>query len=165
MSHISCEEVLPFLEPGWVGIEIGVAQGWSSEAFIKHGIRFMYLIDPWWGDQGDTGDWDGSWNYFNFRKRMAPYSDKYATFRMPSAEAERFVPMVDFVFVDGNHAYEYVKSDLEFYWPKIKPGGILCGHDYTNNDTCQVARAVDEFAARHSRRVEVAAPCWVIYKE
>ena len=71
---------------------------------------------------------------------------------------------MDFVWVDGNHRYEWVKSDLELYWPKVKPDGVLCGHDYVNAGTCEVARAVDEFAANRSRQVELALPSWVIRK-
>lgn len=35
----------------------------------------------------------------------------------------------DAVFIDGNHSYEYVKKDLENYWPKVKIGGIVALHD------------------------------------
>tara|TARA_R110002110_G_scaffold414950_1_gene646704 strand:- start:8268 stop:8927 length:660 start_codon:yes stop_codon:yes gene_type:complete len=35
----------------------------------------------------------------------------------------------DAVFIDGNHSYEYVKKDLENYWPKVKDGGIVALHD------------------------------------
>jgi spermidine synthase len=35
----------------------------------------------------------------------------------------------DAVFIDGNHSYEYVKKDLENYWPKVKSGGIVALHD------------------------------------
>ena len=35
----------------------------------------------------------------------------------------------DAVFIDGNHSYEYVKKDLENYWSKVKPGGIVALHD------------------------------------
>ena len=35
----------------------------------------------------------------------------------------------DAVFIDGNHSYEYVKMDLENYWSKVKPGGIIAMHD------------------------------------
>ena len=35
----------------------------------------------------------------------------------------------DAVFIDGNHSYEYVKKDLENYYPKVKDGGIIALHD------------------------------------
>jgi hypothetical protein len=36
----------------------------------------------------------------------------------------------DLIFIDGNHSYENCKRDIENYIPKLKVGGILCGHDY-----------------------------------
>ncbi len=35
----------------------------------------------------------------------------------------------DALFIDGNHSYEYVKKDLENYWDKVRPGGIVALHD------------------------------------
>ena len=35
----------------------------------------------------------------------------------------------DAVFIDGNHSYDYVKKDLENYYPKVKNGGIIALHD------------------------------------
>jgi predicted O-methyltransferase YrrM len=39
----------------------------------------------------------------------------------------------DFIFVDGDHKYSGVIKDLELYWPKLRPGGIMIGHDYDSN--------------------------------
>ena len=36
----------------------------------------------------------------------------------------------DWIYIDGNHTYEYVKQDLEGYRPKVKPGGYMAGDDY-----------------------------------
>ena len=41
---------------------------------------------------------------------------------------------LDFVYIDANHAYDFVKEDLEMWWPKIKKGGYICGHDYIDID-------------------------------
>ena len=49
---------------------------------------------------------------------------------------------LDFVFIDGNHIYEAVKADINAWFPKIKKGGVLAGHDYQFPG---VRRAVDEF--------------------
>ena len=51
---------------------------------------------------------------------------------------------IDLLFVDGSHRYEQVKRDLENYWPKVKIGGILLGHDYQAPHP-GVIRAADEF--------------------
>lgn len=169
MSEIpSCDPVLPFISPGWIGVEIGVCCGHSALRLIEYGVRFLYLVDPWRDYEGFRGYQTVAHAeevYQGCLARLSAYQDRFAVLRMPSAEAEKFIPMVDFVWVDGNHAYEWVKSDLEFYWPKVKAGGVLCGHDYVNTGSCQVARAVDEFAADRSRRLEVVKDCWIMRKE
>jgi len=50
---------------------------------------------------------------------------------------------VDFAFIDGDHREEKVHADLQSWWPKIKPGGLLAGHDF---DETYVNRAVTRFA-------------------
>ena len=39
----------------------------------------------------------------------------------------------DFVYIDGDHSYEGSKSDLKNYYPKVKRGGVISGHDYCCN--------------------------------
>ena len=36
----------------------------------------------------------------------------------------------DLVFIDASHGYDDVKQDIHVALHLIKPGGILCGHDY-----------------------------------
>ena len=54
----------------------------------------------------------------------------------------------DWIYVDGNHQYEFVKQDLEMYFPKVKGGGFVAGDDYARNPNNWtkdgVTRAVDE---------------------
>ena len=49
---------------------------------------------------------------------------------------------VDFIWVDADHHYESVKKDIDYWYPKLKKGGIIAGHDYTEEG---VRRAVWEF--------------------
>jgi len=51
---------------------------------------------------------------------------------------------IDFLFIDADHSYEAVKKDLKLWYPKVKKGGIISGHDYMWIDA-RVKRAVDEF--------------------
>ena len=61
--------------------------------------------------------------------------------------------LFDMIFIDGDHSYEGCKADLENWWPKIKVGKILCGHDYCyehkNPNNFGVKKAVDEFIKKN----------------
>jgi predicted O-methyltransferase YrrM len=52
---------------------------------------------------------------------------------------------IDFIYIDGCHTYEAVKKDLQNYYPKIKHGGIISGHDYGGPTTPGTTKAVNEF--------------------
>jgi predicted O-methyltransferase YrrM len=41
---------------------------------------------------------------------------------------------LDFIFIDGDHRYDFIKQDIELYYPKLKNGGIICGHDYEGRE-------------------------------
>jgi len=57
--------------------------------------------------------------------------------------AEKFEDdSVDFIFIDADHSYESVKKDIKAWWPKIKKGGVMSGHDYFSFSG--VRQAVDE---------------------
>lgn len=67
---------------------------------------------------------------------------------------------VDILFVDAGHSYEAVKQDIEAWLPKMKPNGIMAGHDY--NSWVGVKKAVDEkFGNPH----KIENDCWFIYLE
>jgi len=59
------------------------------------------------------------------------------------------------VYIDGNHLYEFVKSDLELYYHKVRSGGYIAGDDYEIGGWWKsgVKLAVDEFVK--NRAVEV----------
>ena len=86
-----------------------------------------------------------------FADQAAKYADRLTVMNMASVVAAREVPDAsqDFVFIDADHSYEAVVADIDAWQPKVKPGGILCGHDYGHVRFPGVAQAVDErFAAK-----------------
>lgn len=66
--------------------------------------------------------------------------------RCPSAEAAKYVSdgSADVVFVDADHTYEGVRADIQAWLPKLKAGGMLCGHDYHPQNWPGVVQAVSE---------------------
>jgi len=67
---------------------------------------------------------------------------------LPSVKAARCFDdgELDFVFIDADHSYQATKSDITAWWPKLRPGGLLIGHDYNPDRFPGVCRAIDEFA-------------------
>lgn len=60
---------------------------------------------------------------------------------------------LDFVFVDASHDYESVRNDLWTWYPKVKKGGLMAGHDYSEN-CLGVKLAVDQFLNIISPQIE-----------
>jgi predicted O-methyltransferase YrrM len=71
---------------------------------------------------------------------------------------------IDFAFIDADHDYASVRQDLTAWWPKIKPGGILAGHDY---GTCWegVTHAVNEFVLRSCLDFQLTTEVWQVRKQ
>ena len=66
---------------------------------------------------------------------------------MSSDDAVSSLPEeLDFVYVDGNHAGRQVERDLSNYWPKIRPGGVIGGHDWKLPDFEGLVNAVIRFS-------------------
>jgi hypothetical protein len=81
-----------------------------------------------------------------FNKNMEPLKGHYRTlFGGDSFDrAKEFKDnSIDFLFIDANHTYEFVKRDIEYYLPKMKKGSIMAGHDY-NEHHPGVLQAVNE---------------------
>jgi hypothetical protein len=77
----------------------------------------------------------------------------------------------DVVYLDARHDFRSVSEDIRIWWPKVRPGGILAGHDYLlgyDHDTLiTVKPAVDEFA-RHEGLLLFTTldpyPTWFVFK-
>lgn len=77
------------------------------------------------------------------------------------AAAERFPELsLDLVFIDADHSFEAVRADIAAWGPKVKPGGILSGHDYHRDQDVHVgvSRAVNE--AFRAGEIAVEASVW-----
>jgi predicted O-methyltransferase YrrM len=112
-------------------------------------IRF-YCVDHWQGSAEHQSDPDVKAGrlFETFLANVADVRDHLEPLRMSSLEAaSRFDEgSCDFVMIDAAHDYDSVMADIAAWWPKVKPGGMLAGDDYSWPD---VARAVaDSFGGR-----------------
>lgn len=71
---------------------------------------------------------------------------------------------LEFVFLDAAHDYNSVTEDIKVWYPKVKSGGILGGHDYEKGWQGVVA-AVNEFCTANSYTIEQkAGTSWMVFK-
>lgn len=80
-----------------------------------------------------------------FHHEMSPIAGHFRTVKGISWEvADQFEDAsIDFVFIDADHVYQSVRNDVLAWLPKVKPGGIISGHDY-NKEHPGVLQAVPE---------------------
>eukprot|EP00434_Breviolum_minutum_P030960 symbB.v1.2.027380.t1/scaffold2805.1/size71130/7 len=71
---------------------------------------------------------------------------------------------LDMVFLDGDHRYESVMDDIKAWWPKLRSGGVLAGHDFAVNFPGVVQAAMD-FALSQNLRLFMAPEIWWIFKD
>lgn len=65
---------------------------------------------------------------------------------------------LDFVFIDADHRYAEVRADVARWWPKVKPGGTIAGHDYDEHWP-EVKAAVNDFFGEPCPH-PVQGTCW-----
>ena len=70
---------------------------------------------------------------------------------MTSEEAAPKIPdaSLDFVYIDGDHSFDFVMLDLILWARKVRPGGMISGHDYYRFRNGGVVPAVDVFSRQH----------------
>mmetsp|Transcript_17190 Transcript_17190/g.37296 ORF Transcript_17190/g.37296 Transcript_17190/m.37296 type:complete len:322 (-) Transcript_17190:434-1399(-) len=121
-------------------IEVGVQKGILAKKSLDiwKSCTEYKLVDLWGKEEGyvEPGPDDAAAKnaYLNeARNRMKKWPEsKVKFFVMRSTDASKFMEddYFDYVYLDARHDYCAVKEDIEHYWPKVRPGGILAGHDY-----------------------------------
>lgn len=146
--------VANFLPADSVGCEIGIRTGEFSELLVRRAREF-HGID-WWTKSNQLA------NLRETEKRLrshldagiATLHDEDVAVVLPSFPDAYF----DWIYVDGDHWYASVVRDISIALLKIKPGGLLCGHDFVfgrNHWGTSVIRAVLEHI--QARRIDIVA--------
>lgn len=80
------------------------------------------------------------------------------------ARVRALLPMLDFLFIDGDHGYDGVRSDFEMYAPLVRKGGIIAFHDIASVRLagCDVPKLWAEIKPlyRHTEIIEDATREW-----
>lgn len=157
---------------GLVGAEVGVREGKNALAMLQSmNIKSLYLIDHWKEYTEASGHVITQEQQDNFFKNMSQilytFCDKIIIRRMSSADASDIIEdnSLDFVYIDGDHSYEAVKNDMKLWFKKVKEGGFLCGHDFGNPCTPDVAKAVKDFSSENGLTVHKLDDIdWLIFR-
>lgn len=119
-----------------IGAEIGVQNGWNSRSILSGYSGKLICVDVW----------ESAEELKNAVRNLTHFSDRIIYYPFDSLMASDLVKdeSLDFVYIDAGHEYIEVKLDFMAWYPKVRKGGIVSGHDYGIN-TCQgVKQFVDE---------------------
>ncbi|PYI84482.1 MAG: hypothetical protein DME26_13145 [Verrucomicrobia bacterium] len=141
-------------------VEIGSWKG-KSTIWLGHGSHEgprvkIHAIDPHTGSPEHQQNVSRVWTFEEFQRNIkeagvddviVPHVD------YSDAVARSFAEPVEFIFIDGLHEYEAVKTDFEAWYPKIIEGGVMAFHDTTG--WAGPRRVVTEclFKSRHFKKV------------
>ena len=171
-----------------VGLEVGVQSGVYSEIILNNWINCekYILLDPWihqehYDDFANVDQNRQNALFDETKNRLKKFEDRGTTLeyiRDFSENGRKLIPddSLDFIYIDARHDYKAMDEDLNWFWPKLKKGGIFAGHDFCNaneepeqsgQDWCTlddgtrcennkaVKAAVEEFAVKHQKQVVV----------
>jgi len=163
--------LLDYLPQQSVGAEIGVWKGGFTSQILKSvHPKQLYLIDPYAYQPTYTSAWYGK-PELDQEKMDTIFEETKADLdsisgdvdlqflREDSTTAHQKIKeeTLDWVYIDGNHTYEFVRKDLLNFYPKVKVGGYITGDDYGLQGWWDngVKKAVDEFIQEHIDQIEV----------
>jgi len=161
-----------------VGAEIGVWKGLLSQQLLYNLPNLtLYMVDLWQPiipkdhDYSDimcnTSIAEFETIYQDVTKLSEPFSSRAIIRRDDSVSVAATCDddYFDFVFIDAEHSEAALTLDIAAWYPKVKSGGWLGGHDYEHPDFPGVTKAVNTFAENINAAIEVVDySCWFIEK-
>lgn len=117
-------------------LELGTFLGTGTTAlFYGAGVNLI-CVDHWRGNQFDPFMQSTAPQY-DFYEICAANINQYnhenriALVEADTIQASHMYPdhSFDLIFIDADHTYEGVLADIRAWYSKVKPGGIICGHD------------------------------------
>ena len=148
-------------------VEVGVAAGEYAAAVLPLWHDRYVMVDRWCHVDGydDVMNGPDEEHEIRYRQSMAvaaQHGERVSVLRMDSvAAAETFADKsLAWVYLDGDHSLDGVVRDLQAWWPKVKPGGILSGHDYYDRPPFRVRTALTRFVNGPCGITHEPSPSW-----
>lgn len=143
------------------GIEVGVRDGEYSEVLCAVNVELvLYGIDPYIPHKGYK-DIVRKSTFASYKQiaqdRLATFKDRYNFVEKFSLDAVKDFDdgSVDFVYIDGDHSFQSTTNDIAEWSKKIRPGGIIAGHDYFKHkgpSDIKVYEVVNAYASAYNIR-------------
>ena len=146
--------------------EVGVRFGDNFDHLLTCSPVHAVAVDHW-KDSGSFAENDQDYSQEEKDVQYQSFVDRFGrdgrvqVVRDFSAQAAGMFAdqYFDFVYLDADHSYHSISRDIARWWPKLRPGGLLAGHDYLHRRLVSrrsgetldfgVVPAVDEFVAAH----------------
>ena len=153
--------------------EVGVWKGEFSAILLDHFPNLhLLMVDCYKRYEKDSEDFrmkkKGQQDFYDAMMTAVDFTSPHADRRIvmvgDSLEVcQEIKPAsLDFVFIDADHCYTSCSADIKAWYPKVRKGGVVSGHDYSRLHP-GVRRAVDEFCGDHKYRLRRLTQCiwWV----
>jgi hypothetical protein len=147
-------------------VEIGAFQGESTTIFSKNFPNSnIFAVDFWINNYDDREVNINSYNMIDVENNfniLTKYYPNIIKIKMLSSEFSNIISdnSIDFIYIDGDHSYNGVNSDIMSWKNKIKPNGFIGGHDYNEKQAGTVVRAVSENFP--NSKIDIFGPSWLI---
>ena len=127
------------------GAEIGVRFGDFSKSIGDSYTGNIICVDLWLEDD----------DYIKARTLL--YDNKYSLVQGESLEVAKAITdnSLDFVYIDANHHKKEFRMDLDAWYPKVRSGGIFCGHDYVKYKDIEVIETLDEWCKENNYSINL----------
>lgn len=146
-----------------VGAWLGCSAAYMAVEIANSGKKIKFdCIDNWQGAGLESlKPVINNTVYQTFLKNIEPVKDYINPITGNSIEVCNMYAngSLDFVFIDAAHDYESVLQDINAWFPKVRNGGMISGHDY---EWESVRKAVGEYFI--GKQIRSAEGCWLVIK-
>lgn len=152
LSMLEKDQLLPWLIKEYkcrVGVEVGVREGSNARNLLQQTDMLLIGVDIV--------------KYHSTEELVRQYMPRFSMIYNYSVNAAQMFEKesLDWIYLDADHNYPGISSDLQAWWDKLAIGGVFCGDDYCNcwnpaEGQYEVVRAVEEFIADKNIQIGIS---------